>query len=165
MRLRSGVLVASVVLLLAGCSSAPGQRSAEDPLTGVDLSAVSEAQAAEISDRVATADEYQAAFQRYRECLSAAGFELRDMEYTGLVYQYGVPDEAVQDGADDECYESEFRYTDILWQGTDAVQNSSETAQFVRECLQDQGIEPADTMKEMDAQLREAGIEITTCPS
>lgn len=166
---RSWVLVVAVVLLLAGCSSsAPSEQSAEGadgPLTGVDVSDASEAQAAEISDRVATADEYQAAFQRYRGCLSAAGFELSGVEFTNSVYKFGVPNAAVEDGADDECYMSEFRYTDMLWQSSDAVQNNSETAQLLRECLQERGIEPGDTLEEMDEQLREAGVEVPECLS
>ena len=167
-RSRGWVLVVAV-LLLAGCSSsAASERSAEGPdgaLTGLDVSDASEAQAAEISDRMATADEYQAAFQRYRECLSAAGFELRDVDLTGPVYEAGVPSAAVENGADEECYVSEFRYTDMLWQTSDAVQNNSESAQFLRECLREHGIEPADTLEEMDEQRREAGIEVPECLS
>jgi hypothetical protein len=162
------VLVVAVVLL-AGCSSAASsERSAADadgPLAGLDVSDASEAQAAEISDRAATADEYQAAFQRFRECLSGAGFELTDVALKNSVYEFGVPDAAVQDGADEECYVSEFRYTDILWQTSDAVQNDSENAQSLRECLRERGIEPGDTLEEMNGQLREAGIEPPECLS
>jgi hypothetical protein len=90
------VLVLAV--LLGGCSSAaPSARSAGgagDPLKGADLSGASAAQAGEISDRAATADEYQAAFQRYRTCLKAAGYELKDLEFKNHVYEFGVPNEA-----------------------------------------------------------------------
>ncbi len=129
-RLRSGVLV--LAMLLGGCSSAaPSEQSASgagDPLKGADLSAVSAAQAEEISDRVATADEYQAAFQRYRKCLNAAGYELMDLELKNHVYEFGVPSEAVEDGADTKCYRAEFQYIDVLWQTSDVVENASDTA-------------------------------------
>ena len=161
---RATLLVA--MLLLTGCSStAPSASSGAEGLEGVDVSGASTAQASEIGDNVATVDEYQAAFQRYRECLSAAGFELTDVEFTGFVYEAGVPNAAVEDGADEECYVSEFRYTDMLWQGSDAVQNNSDTAQLLRDCLQGRGIEPADTLEEMNGQLGEAGIEVSECLS
>lgn len=168
MRSRSWVLVVGVVLL-AGCSSLapsePSAKSTDDPLRGVDVSHASAAQAAEIRDRVATADEYQAAFQRFRECLSAAGFELTDVEFTNSEYEFGVPNTAVEDGAHGPCYVSEFRYTDWLWQSSHAVHKNSETARLLRECLQERGIEPRDTLEEMDGQLREAGIEVPECLS
>lgn len=162
--MRSWVPLVAVVLLLAGCASAaPSERSAEGsdgPLTGLGAS---KAQAAEIIDRVATADEYQAAFQRYRQCMSKAGFELTDVEFANSVYEFGVLSAAVEDGADDECYVSEFRYIDELWQTSDAVENNSVTAQLFRKCLGVRGIEPRSSLKEMDEQLREARIEMRDC--
>lgn len=155
-------LIATIALTLAGCSSTPAAPTT-DPLAGVKAAEVSAAQAAEIEDGVATADEYQAAFQRYRDCLSAAGFELAKVEFTNLVYTFGVPNAAVEDGADAKCYSSEFKYSDILWQTSDGVQDSSETARVVRECLHEQGIDPAGTLDEMNEQLREAGIELPEC--
>ncbi len=156
-------------LLLGGCSSsAPSEQSAGGPgdaLTGADVSDASAEQAAEISDRKATAGEYQAAFQRYRECLSAAGYELSGVDLTNSVYEFGVPGAAVEDGADAECYQAEFRYVDMLWQSSDDVQNNSDTAHLYRECLQERGIEPGDTLEEMSEQLREAGIEPPECLS
>jgi len=155
-----------VALLLGGCSSSdPGQSAGgpDDPLADLDVSGASPEQTAELSDGEVTADEYEAAFQRYRECLSAAGYELADVQFDNHVYSFGVPGEAVDSGVDDECYSAEFRYVDMLWQGTDDVTNSSDTAEFVRECLRDRGIEPADTLEEMSQQLREANIEHSEC--
>lgn len=166
MRSRSWVLIVAVALL-AGCSSADGsEESAGDsdgPLAGVDVSDASDAQAAEISDGEVTVDEYRAAFQRYRECLSAAGFELVDVEFSNPLYDYGVPNAAVEEGAEEECYLSEFRYTDILWQTSDHVQDNSETARVFRECLTERGIDPADSVAEMEGQLEEAGIDASEC--
>lgn len=163
-RLRSCALIVALVLL-SGCSSTDAEQLADDrdPLANSDVSDASEEQAAEISDREVTLDEYEAAFQRYRECLSAAGFELRDLRFERHRYRFGVPGEAVESGVDDECYNAEFRYVDMIWQSSDHVRNSSDTAQFTRECLQDHGIEPADTLDEMDEQLEEAGLEWSDC--
>jgi len=115
-------------MLLGGCSSAAspdgfadGRR---DPLRGADLSGVSVAQTEEIGDRVATADEYRTAFQRYRACLNAAGYDLQDVQMNGDVYEFGVPARAVEDGADATCYRAEFQYTDVLWQTSDVVGNA-----------------------------------------
>lgn len=154
----------SAAALLVGCSAGADSPDASDPPTfEVDTSNLSPEQAAEVEDGVVTADEYEAAFQRFRNCMSASGFELGDVEFTGLLYDYSVAHEAVVDGADAECYDAEFLHVDMIWQGSDAVQNSSDTAEFFRECLQGRGIEPADTLKEMSQQLRDAGIEPAEC--
>ncbi|MBC7277496.1 hypothetical protein [Nocardioides sp.] len=129
----------------------------------MDLSSTSAAQAEEYGDRKITSDEYREAFNRYRECVRAAGFELIDLDMTGLVYEFGIPDTAAQNGTNDRCYSSEFHVVDMLWQTSDEVEKHSETAQFVKECLQHHGIEPATTMDEMAIQFTEAGIEIAEC--
>lgn len=156
-----------LALLVGGCSSSDSAEGsaggADDPLVGADLSIASEAQAAEIADRTVTANEYQAAFQRYRECLSAAGFELSDVELENGVYDFGVPDAAVQDGADEDCYEGEYYFVDMLWQTSDAILNASESTQRLRTCLQEHGVEPGDTRAEIDVQLREEAIDISEC--
>lgn len=121
-RLRSGALV--LAMLLGGCSSAASPErfvSAGDPLRGADLSGVSAAQAGEIEDRTATEEEYRAAFQRYRACLNAAGYDLTEVELTDRVYQFGVPTGAVDGGADTQCYRTEFQFVDVLWQTSGAV--------------------------------------------
>lgn len=106
-------------MLVGGCSSSASERPArdsDDPLAGADLSTASKAQAAEITDRKVTATEYRAAFKRFRTCMSAAGFELTDVELKDEVYDFALPDAAVQDGADQECYQREYYFTDLLWQ-------------------------------------------------
>ena len=167
MRLRSWVLV--LAMLLGGCSfAAPSTQyagGAGDPLKNADLSAVSAAQKEEISDRIATEEEYQAAFQRYRGCLSAAGFELTDLELKNRVYDFSVPGDAVKAGADKKCYDAEFHYTDMLWQTSEVIENNSENAQLFRECLRKHGIEPHDSIKGMSEQLDKAGIKPTECLS
>lgn len=87
-----------------------------DELADVDTSDASAEQAAEIDDRDVTLEEYEAAFGRFRECLAAAGFELGAGYFHEDRYHYTVPSEAVEDGADEECYRSELYYVDMLWQ-------------------------------------------------
>lgn len=87
-----------------------------DELADVDTSDASAEQAAEIDDRDVTLEEYEAAFGRFRECLAAAGFELGAGYFHEDRYHYSVPSEAVEDGADEECYRSELYYVDMLWQ-------------------------------------------------
>jgi hypothetical protein len=125
-----GRLCAALVLvgLASGCSSpASGQPSggSDDPLTGADLSVASAAQAAEVRDRTVTTEEYQAAFGRFRNCLSAAGFELVDVELRDDQYEFALPDAAMQDGVDMECYRAEYYFVDILWQLSDADGNGA----------------------------------------
>ncbi|WP_043109138.1 hypothetical protein [Paraoerskovia marina] len=171
---RAGALGLAAALL-GGCASptvpespddssdTPSQRRAEDVLAGLDLSGASTVQAAEIGDRSASAEEYETAFRRYEECLSAAGFDLGSVRSAGNMYEFAVPDAVVEGGADAECYESEFRFVDMLWQATDEVQSSRGDEQMARECLLENGIEPAGSLEEMTAQLREAGIEAPDC--
>ncbi|GAA3707143.1 hypothetical protein GCM10022377_21080 [Zhihengliuella alba] len=172
-------LATAAALLLAGCSAgapdeSPGTEAGPpasadapvgtaDPLTGMDVGDASDAQAAEIDDRAATAEEYEAAFQRYRTCLSEAGVELSVADSDGPLRVYSVPGTAVDSGVDGDCYRAEFQYTDMLWQSTDTVQDSAQATSLLRECLQDHGIEPADTRDELDAQLRGADLEIMDC--
>lgn len=163
MRVRPIVIA---MALIAGCSTSALPDDGDDPLADMDVSDASAAQVAEISDGEATADEYAAAFQRFRECVSAAGFELTDVTYASPVYEYAVPDAAVQDGVDMECYRAEFYYVDVLWQGSDVVQdarNADEPVPLLQNCLRERGIEPGDTAGEVDEQLREAGIEVAEC--
>ncbi|MDD9206556.1 hypothetical protein PU560_08765 [Georgenia sp. 10Sc9-8] len=143
--------------------SADGPR---DPLAHVDLSDASAAQVAELSDRTVTRDEYEAAFQRYGDCMSAAGFEVQYVGLTDHVHHYVVSNAAVEDGADAECYEAEYHYVDMLWQGNDLVQNARDAAPaapVMQECLRERGIEPGDTAGEVDNQLRQAGIDLSQC--
>ncbi|MFC4554936.1 hypothetical protein [Georgenia faecalis] len=135
-RRRGGALALAV--LLAGCtaSTAPEQQPAtgagrsatsapptvaqpDDPATDASRAAMSPAQAAEISDGEVTAEEYDASFARYRECLSAGGFELSIVDSVDGRHHYTVPGEAVSSGVDPACYEAEYAAVDALRQTSD----------------------------------------------
>jgi len=123
MKARRGWALVCSAALLCGCSpSTQLEQDTSGPLKGLDLSTASSAQAEEIEDRNATADEYRAGFQRYRDCLSSKGFELESVELSNSVYEYGLPDAAVSDGADTQCYDAEFRFVDMLWQTSEEMQ-------------------------------------------
>ena len=136
-----------------------------DPLEGADLSVVSPAQAAEVEDGTITAQEYSAAFERYRDCMSAAGFELQDPLLIDGVQSSPIPPAAVETGVEEECQEQEYRYTDTLWQLAPAVVDQSSTTQLFRDCLLARGVEPQDTRAEVDEQLRQEGIDFVECLS
>jgi hypothetical protein len=133
-------------------------------VAGADPSRASKAQAAEMADGKATVNEYHAAFQRYRECMRAAGFELEDVRFKDDIYEFGVPAAAVEDSdADAECYDREYYFTDTLWQSSAGVVNASETTQQLRRCLDERGIAPEDTRADIERQLREHGIGPVEC--
>jgi len=143
--------------------AAVGGAAAEDPLVGADLSRVGPEQAAEIEDRVATEEEYAAAFERYRGCMAAAGHELGSVLHHDLVYRFVVADAAVQDGTDDACYEAEFHHVDTLWQTREEVYALSGQPEWEQECLRSRGVAPAATSEERTRQLRALGLDWGDC--
>ncbi|RJK97750.1 hypothetical protein [Vallicoccus soli] len=144
-------------------AAAPPARPDVDPLRGVDLSGASAAQRAEVADRTVTRDEFRAAFLRYRACMGAAGYDLGPVELTGDRFDYSVPDAAVRDGTDEECYRREHYLVDLVWQTSGAVLDASGTTELLRACLRERGIEPAASRGEVDAQLRAQGLELPDC--
>ena len=161
---RQGGAARALALLLGACPGGPGA-GGDDPLGMVpeaEMRAASRQQAAEISDRRITPDEYHASFRRYRECLRAGGYDLRDVrvESDGL-YQFGVPDAAVRAGVDEECYLTHWKLVDNLWQI--AMQDRSQTTQALRDCLTRRGIAPREDREGIDQQMREAGIAFPDC--
>lgn len=136
----------------------------EDPLAGSDLSRVGPEQAAEIEDRVVTAEEYAAAFERYRGCMADAGHELGSVLHHDLVYRFVVSDAAVQDGTDDACYETEFHHVDGLWQIREEVYALSGQPEWEQECLRVRGVVPGATPEERHRQLRALGLDWGDCP-
>ncbi|WP_336921341.1 hypothetical protein [Aquipuribacter sp. SD81] len=136
-----------------------------DPLLGADLSGISEAQAAEIDDRVATEAENRAAYERYRQCLAAEGFDVPEdpiLQSDGT-FMGGVPDAAVRSGVDAECYDREWALTDTLFQTRPEFQDAPSRTRWMRECLEERGIAPRDTADGLAEQLREAGIRPADC--
>jgi hypothetical protein len=154
---RAGValgLLGVSALLLAACSPQPSTPGIEDETLSIEQSAA-------ISDGEVSADEYEAGFQRYRACLQEAGYELLINGEDNDTIQYGVPDAAVTSGADERCYVGEFQEIDRMWQL--AREDTSHSAQVLKDCLTANGITPEDTMEELIAQLQTANIPLESC--
>lgn len=118
-------------------------------------------QVAELADGEITREEYLAAFNRFSGCMGGAGFSVPVADPDAVVLKYSITSEAVSSGQDELCYVSQFQGVDMAWQ----IQNedTSETTQVLRDCLSRQGIAPADRRIDIDAQLRDAGIDVMTC--
>lgn len=144
----------ALVLLLMGC-----QAENSDPAPGDgDISAD---QQNEIADGTITEDEYHAAFERFRACVAEGGYDLVVSGESYDLIDYAIPGAARDAGVDEPCYEREFAQTDTIWQL--AHIDTSYIAERHRQCLVDNGIEPADTEVAMYEQLNEAGIDESTC--
>jgi hypothetical protein len=118
-------------------------------------------QDAEMADGTVTRAEYLAAFNRYVGCMNGAGYDIIGADTNALIIDFSITAAAVDSGVDEFCYGTQFGDVDAAWQ----VQNedSSQTAQFVHDCLIANGISPAKKLTDALAQLTAAGIEIGAC--
>ena len=123
--------------------------------------AQSQAQVDALADGVVTAEEYDAGFERFAGCMAAAGHSLSGINKGTTVYSYVMGEAAVSTGTDVQCYEAEFMEIDSSWQIANA--DTSESTEFLRQCLRDNGIEPAYPAVEVDRQMRESGIDPRDC--
>ena len=122
---------------------------------------MSSSQSAEVADKRVDGDEYRAAFERYRSCLKAGGYDLLIGPEINKSIEYSVPAEAVDSGIDRPCYEREFMQVDKLWQL--AHIDGSESARVIRECVIANGLTPHDREKDNYKELEEAGISHVEC--
>ena len=76
----------------------------------------SQAQAEAMADGQVTEEEYRAGFNRYSDCMTAAGYPLAFVDTTGTVIDYSNPSEAVTSGEEGRCYALEFGQIDPAWQ-------------------------------------------------
>ena len=123
--------------------------------------AQSQAQVDALADGVVTAEEYDAGFERFASCMAEAGHPLAGIDKGSTIYRYSMAEAAVSTGTDVQCYEAEFMEIDSSWQIANA--DTSESTEFLRQCLRDNGIEPAYPAVEVDRQMREAGIDPRDC--
>lgn len=108
-----GLAASVLALALVGCGSGP---PAGVDLTTAEWSAMSRQQQDAVTDGVVTEREYTAGYEAYVSCLADRGYEVEELGRPSTVYQFGVPDAAVVEGADGDCYESHFRHVDDGWQ-------------------------------------------------
>jgi hypothetical protein len=121
----------------------------------------SAAQQAEMADGVVTEAEYQAAFARFSQCMTDAGYPLGGVGQMGYLINYYSSDAAYTAGVDRQCYESEFMQVDSTWQV--AHEDESETATILRRCLEENGIPAPEHMEDIHAALDDAGISFEEC--
>ena len=158
MTLKLHVLALIVLIPLVGCS-ATSDESTDIPnvpeMASPDV-------AAALSDGTVTYDEYESAYRSFVACMNEGGFEVieHDPDANGVI-NYSVSNDAVAAGVDEACYDEHYGPVDQAFQI--AHEDTSSSAEFLRTCLREQGIEPSDTMEGLLAQFEEEGIDIATC--
>lgn len=154
-----------VLLMTAACSRgslpADGVPTTNGASSGPATIAESAALRAALADGKVTFDEYQAGFARYTACMEGAGYSLDNVHEQNMVMVYAVPAAAVTSGVDERCYRAEFGPLDSNWQVQ--RQDSSGSADIMRQCLRKRGITPADTVAGMTTQMTDAGISPQDC--
>ena len=156
LRLRALALVA--LLPIVGCSATSDESTG---VPNVPEMASSEVTAA-LSDGTVTYDEYESAYRNFVACMNDGGFEVieHDPDANGVI-NYSVSNDAVAAGVDEACYNEHYGPGDQAFQI--AHEDTSSSAEFLRTCLREHGIEPSDTMEGLLAQFEKEGIDIATC--
>lgn len=115
-----------------------------------------------LSDGSVTIDEYESAFRDYASCMNEAGFSVAQHEPDANgVINYSISNEAVANGVDDECYDEHYNAVDTAFQV--AREDSSSSAESLRECLRAEGIDPAETMTALLKQFESRGLDLGDC--
>jgi hypothetical protein len=140
--------------------SAPGMTGDDPELTG-SVSVESDALRAALAGGDIDYDKYIEGYRRFSTCMRAAGFPLTMESENNLVMDFAVVGEAVFDGTEAECYEREFAPLDIAWQLHQ--EDTSESAEILRQCLIKRGIVPEATVAAMTEQMSEEGIPLEDC--
>jgi hypothetical protein len=81
--------------------------------------APSAAQRAALADGLVTRDEYVAAFNQYVGCMAAAGYPVSNISESASNIEYQASPAAVQAGADNRCYLTQFKSVAGLWDTED----------------------------------------------
>jgi hypothetical protein len=152
-------------LLVTGCS---GTGSGSDDIphfdainVDEDLSLAGPEQREALADGEVTQDEYTEGFERFRACLRAEGYELRDVELVGVVWQAGIPAEAVDSGVEAECYPREHKFVDMVWQTSHGEETT--LLEALRHCLRERGLGVPSTLEEARRAVEGAGLDEATC--
>lgn len=157
MRTIAGLGAVVLLVVLTGCSTAPGPSTAPSP------SDISPRQRSALADGDITWDEYESGFNDYRACLQKEGYSLVDPHRVGDVFEAGVPGPAVESGVNDQCYAYTWQDVDTAWQV--AHEDTSSSAEIVAACLRAHGIEP-QTSYQRNLGLMEANhLSVDQCPS
>jgi len=162
---RTGALLGMLLgtLLVSGCG---GTGSDDIPHFDAinadeDLSSAGPEQREALMDGEVSQDEYTAGFERFRACLRAEGYELRDVELVGVVWQGGIPAEAVDSGVEKTCYDRDLKFVDVVWQTSNQEETSLLDA--LRYCLQERGLGVPSTLAEAQSAVAGAGLDEASC--
>jgi hypothetical protein len=156
---RRAFALSALLLLLSGC--APDPTLTAEQVVGPIPDAASAHQRAALADDRVTREEYDAAFELFSACVRKAGFEVLVQGESNETIAYSVTETAVTSGVEGECYDTEFRMIDVVWQMSHV--DTSEATTQLRECLEAHGIRPANTTEEVAQQLADAGIGLGSC--
>ncbi|WP_142122196.1 hypothetical protein [Rarobacter faecitabidus] len=119
---------------------------------------LSEQQLNALADGEITYDEYQEAAQRMKACADAAGIYFEFMGEENQIIEYRTrSDSDALDAKFNNCYDTEFRALDVMWQ--DYRANWGPEAGALAECLRDMGEEPRLLYSEKIDQLTNLGID------
>lgn len=151
-------IAAAAALLIAGCAAQTASEVPPDANTQLGSLSVESVTVDERSD--ITRDEYEAAYAKFADCMSAAKVPLTSAEKVGSVYQYSYPSD--QFSSFERCY-LEFAPIDRAWQILNEYENSTQVA--LRGCLEDAGIAPEKTVDGVWEQIHENKIDPVTCTS
>lgn len=150
------VLAVVVAAALVGCGSdalRPGQpRLAEN---------ASDEYREAMADGEVTEEEYTAGYRRFVACLEEAGYAVIEAGRTGLHFDYFIPDEAVQAGDDQRCYDQEFWFIDEYWQT--AHPRDTGAGPTLRACLEEAGLPTDGNEEELKARMVENGLDVFEC--
>lgn len=141
-------------LALLGC--APSQGPDGQGATDSDR-----AQSGERSEAVPTYEEYEAGFEEFEACMDEEGYHLVRTSEADPVIEYAVPARAVDSGVADRCYAEYFEPLDVAWQL--AHEDESESADFLRACLEKHGLDPSGSVAELSERIEEAQIDLVAC--
>lgn len=162
--IRSRLRLASISLglvIASACSSAPTGPDFGEFNADVDMSLAGPEQQTALMDAEVTEAEYLEGFDRFRACLSEAGYELRDVQKIGKIMSAGIPAEAVESGVEEDCYNTEYRFLDIIWQ-VNNYDPGPEIA-MLNGCLEAGGFETGTELAEVKDLFDASGLDYMTC--
>lgn len=158
MKIRQGAGLVSLVAaiacagLLVGCQSAnmAGDRA---PAGESSRLAVNVAEVEPVTQAV-----YETAYSAFAECMRLGGVALVGERMIGVIHEYSYPSDGSK--IHDQCYAS-FAAIDMRWQIANAY--DSHTYVAFRECLREIGVQPADNVDGIWAQIQENKVDPTAC--
>lgn len=146
---------------LSGCATTSAIAAQAHSEPGLDE--VFASQVAALADGVVSHAEYQAAFASYKGCMAESGYAVTVLNDEGTIIDMRIPAEAVDTGADDRCYQAEFKAVNEAWQLANQDQLADHAQLGV--CLSDRGMPVPATREEKVEALLEAEVDLGECLS